>query len=62
MRFSVSEGMMATVCAAYLHKFFQVDLIAVEDIDPKETIQEIRVDFEGYAAVRYTSPDTGRAR
>ena len=44
----------STVCAAYLHKFFQVDLIAVEDIDPKETIQEIRVDFEGYAAyVRY---------
>ncbi len=44
----------STVCAAYLHKFFQVDLIAVEDIDPKETIQEIRVDFEGYSpAVRY---------
>ena len=44
----------STVCAAYLHKFYQVDLIAVEDIDPKETIQEIQVDFEGYSArVRY---------
>lgn len=44
----------STVCAGYLHKFFRVDLIAVEDIDPKETIQEIRVDFEGYASsVRY---------
>ena len=44
----------STVCTAYLHKFFQVDLIAVENIDPKETIQEVRVDFEGYAAyVRY---------
>lgn len=44
----------STVCAAYLHKFFQVELVAVEDIDPKETIQEIRVDFEGYApSVRY---------
>ena len=44
----------STVCAAYLHKFFRVELIAVEDIDPKETIQEIRVDFEGYSShVRY---------
>ena len=44
----------STVCAAYLHKFFRVDLIAVEDIDPKETIREIRVDFEGYSSsVRY---------
>lgn len=44
----------STVCAAYLRKFFQVELIAVEDIDPKEAIREIRVDFEGYAPlVRY---------
>ena len=44
----------STVCEAYLHKFLRVELISVEDIDPKETIQEIRVDFEDYAAyVRY---------
>ena len=44
----------STVCAAYLHKFFQANLITVEDIDPKETIQEIRVDFEEYSSyVRY---------
>lgn len=43
-----------TICTAYLHKFFQVELLEVEDLNPKEVIQEIQVDFEEFQdAVRY---------
>lgn len=44
----------STVCDAYLHKFFQVELVSVEKICAGETVQEICVDFEAYASqVRY---------
>ncbi len=43
-----------TICTAYLYKFFQVELLEVEDMDTKEVIQEVRVDFEEFQdAVRY---------
>lgn len=42
------------VCDAYLNKLFCVNLCAVENPDPKETIREITVDFEEYAKdIRY---------
>lgn len=52
--FSTNFLPWTTVCTAYLHKFFRVELLSIEDLDPKETIQEIRVEFEEYQnMVRY---------
>lgn len=52
--FTANYRPWSTVCAAYLHKFFRVELISVEDIDPKETIRKICVEFEDYESyVRY---------
>lgn len=52
--FSTNYLPWATVCTAYLHKFFQVKLLSVEELDPKDVIQEVRVDFEEYQLdIRY---------
>lgn len=52
--FSTNYLPWSTVCTAYLHKFFQVELLDTETLDPTDSIQEIRVDFEEYQpAVRY---------
>lgn len=52
--FMVNYQPWTTVCEAYLAKMIDVCLYEVEEMGPKEIIQEVRVDFEEYAGlVRY---------
>ena len=52
--FSANSQPWTTVCEAYLMKLLDVYLVTAENIPQKDTIEEIRVDFEGYAdLVRY---------
>lgn len=44
----------ATVCTAYLQKFFVAELVSVEGMEPEDTVLEVRVDFEEYQPnIRY---------
>lgn len=52
--FGANYRAWTTVCCGYLYKLFDISLLSVEAIDPKELIQEISVDFEEYDPyVRY---------
>lgn len=52
--FGANYRAWTTVCGGYLYKLFDVSLVSVESIGPKEVIQAISIDFEEFAdAIRY---------